>query len=160
MPVKLTTTQTIPFLSSYTPPVLPDTPLVEDIRDMISVDLQTLETPYIVEYPIGASFDNPLAFRVTFRNLTTNATLTVSQKQTKDLLLLLDDNNVFENRTISLVLPPNETRGLNILFNNNLLNSAVQSGVLENLQLIVAYQTTGDLVARNSLDRLPPITLL
>jgi hypothetical protein len=159
MPVKLAPSDNILFLANYTPPRLPDTSLIEDIRDMISVDLQSLTTPYAINYLIGAFDVDPLAFRVTFRNLTTNATLTVSQEQTRDLLLLLNDNNVLTNRTISLTLAPGETRGLNILFNNNLLNSAVRTNLLENLRLIVAYEKSGNVIARNNLDVLSPITI-
>jgi hypothetical protein len=158
MPVKLTPNEPIPFLAEYIPPTISGQ-LVENIQDMISVDLQSLDIPFQIEYPIGAYEEDQQAFQVTFRNLTTNATLTIIQEQTQDLLLLLDNNVVVIPRRFSLPLNPGETRTVNILFNNRLLNSRVQTNVLELLQLIVQYEKTGSLVIRNTLDVLPRITI-
>jgi len=157
MPVKLAPSGDIPFLINYTPPQIRD--LTENIQDMISYNILPLQTPLNIEYPIGSSEVNQEAFRITFRNLTSNATLQVAQRQTRELLLFLENNILVDARTIRITLAPAETKELTILFNNETLNSSVQRNTLENLQLVVTYAQTGRLITRNNLPRLPITTI-
>lgn len=159
MPVKTTSTQNIPFLIKNTPPDLTGITLAENIQDMISYDLYPLDEPLKVTYQLGST-EELIAFRIVFRNLTTNAILRISQKQNKKTLLLLEDNDSIIDNAIDLTLNPAETRSLRIFFNNQQLDSFLEKNILENLELVVTYTATeGQLVQRNLLEVLPRKTI-
>jgi hypothetical protein len=148
---------TIPFLVNYTAPSpLQGQIVCNNVRDMVSVDVQPNELPVELEYYVGAEVTYELSVRV--KNLTTNATLRVSMPFSNTIFIVENSN---KPNSIEFTLSPQETKQLNIQLNNEGLNESANYDKFQiNLPLNIAFIENGMLIVKNSnVTILPPTTL-
>lgn len=76
MPIKLPSSENIPYLLKYEPFTLPENELeCELVQDMFSLNVRPLLIPNELDYYIGV--ENSFAYNVIVKNITSNATLSV-----------------------------------------------------------------------------------
>jgi hypothetical protein len=147
MSVKLAPTADVPFLKEYTPPELLDAPLLTDVRNMVSYDLQPLTSPLTFTYPVGAADAAITMFLATFRNLTENVILEISQ--------INGTNSIVQIQPTKVVLQPRETRSVPVLLRTPTLNESVGQQIIETLRLRVRNRPIVGPVYRNTTFLLP-----
>jgi hypothetical protein len=154
MTIKNFTSGNIPFLVNYTPYTFP-TGQVEcnNVSDMVSVDLQTNQTPVEVEYYVGAEFSYQFSMQI--KNLTTNSTLKISMPFSNTIFIVENSN---KQNSIDFTLLPQEIKQLNVQLNKDGLNGSANYDKLQtNLPLTITSIENGMVVVKNSIITvLPP----
>jgi hypothetical protein len=151
MSVKLAPTTEVPFLKEYTPPDLLDAPLLTNIRNMVSYDVQPLTSPLAFTYPVGEADTVVTMFLATFRNLTENVILEISQINGTNAVVQIQPTNV--------VLQPRETQSVPVLLRTPTLNESVGQQIIETLQLRVRNRPIVGPIYRNTSFLLPTKSL-
>lgn len=141
MPIKTSPSAEISFLTNYTPYSPPTgTVVVENIKDMITFDLQPKTTPTILNYSIGT--DKSYVNTITIKNITTNAKINI-QLSFNNNIFIVDRTNVTVNNqnTILVELRPNQTEQFEIKVKNSMLDQKMtyqlqQTQIKMNIQSI------------------------
>lgn len=140
MPIKSNFTDSVQTIS-FTPFRLPEnTLLIENIEEMFSYDLQVPEQPVEIDYTIGST--DVYSFDLFVKNLTRNATLTISIEYNKEIF-------VIENDTI--ILNPEETKAIKVTLNAQRLDLyVVKTTFSEQVKISVTNIENNTVVYRNA----------
>lgn len=151
MPIKDYVSGEVQYLTSYTPFAIIDGVESTDFIDqMISIDLQPMTTPTVIDYYIGAatSYSNML----TLKNLTQNTTLTGLIEFNKEFFVVHEQDRYIDTvNSISFTLVPEETRQFIISVKNKSLNNTLSYSSTETkISVSIKNIVTDQLVLKRS----------
>lgn len=150
MPIKNYVTGEVPYLTSYEPFTLPDgISYVDYINQMISYDLQPLQTPTNVTYFIGA--ETSYVAKLSLKNLTENATIVGTLNFNKDVFFVYDEFGTYMSgiNKIDFSLVPEKTTSFQVEINKQVLDSTVLTAPISTLiNITVKNVTTNGLVLK------------
>lgn len=131
MPIKTAPSTEIPFLQNYQPYSPPlGTTLVDELKDMITYDLQPTVNPTEVDYSIGTS--KSYLTTLTIKNITTNVTIYIEVSFDKNIFIINQSNLIAADVVIDNEIPllftelqPNQTEQFVLEIRNGMLDQKV-----------------------------------
>lgn len=146
MAIKTAPSEEIPYLVDYKPYQLPSGQLeCLTIDDMVTVDVQSSIEPTTITYYVGSQSTYRLF--VTLKNITNNATLTVSMPF-PDSLFIVEPTT--RKNVMKFELAPQESKTITIQLNKNNLNSLSEYNTFEtNLPITIKNVINGSVATKN-----------
>jgi len=155
MPIKNFIDGEVPYLVQYEPYAIPSGQLEPtSVTDMVSLDIQPVELPTVINYSIGAK--NNYTFILNIKNITNNATLDVivtlpPQVFTSTQATILPPIPDFPQRQIiNLTLTPQQQQQVQVSLNKKFLDTQSNYAKLETtLPVTIRSRTNSSVITKN-----------